>query len=46
MIAGISYTEAGMKHYSACSDKVVGYEQSGMYPTPGEFRLALSFCDS
>ena len=46
MSAGISYTEGTMKQYSTCRDKIVGYEQSGMYPSPGEFRLALSFCDS
>jgi hypothetical protein len=46
MIAGISYTEAAMKEYSACRDKIVGYEQHGMDPSPGGFRLALSFCDS
>lgn len=46
MSAGISYTEGTMKQYSTCRDKIAGYEQSGMYPTPGEFRLALSFCDS
>ncbi len=46
MIAGISYTEAAMKEYSACRDKIVGYEQHGMYPSPAGFRLALSFCDS
>jgi hypothetical protein len=44
MIAGISYTEAGMKQYSACRDKIIGYEQSGVYTSPDEFRLALSFC--
>ena len=46
MYAGISYTEGTMKQYSTCKDKIVGYEQSGMYASPGEFRLALSFCDS
>ena len=46
MYAGISYTEEMMKQYSTCRDKIVGYEQSGMYASPGEFRLALSFCDS
>jgi hypothetical protein len=24
----------------------VGFEQRGMYASPGEFRLALSFCDA
>jgi len=46
MYVGILYTEGMMKQYSACTDKIVGFEQRGMYPTSGEFRLALSFCDS
>jgi hypothetical protein len=46
MIAGISYTEAAMKEYSACRDKIIGYEQSGMYTNPDQFRLALSSCDA
>lgn len=46
MYAGISYTEGMMKQYSTCRDKIGGYEQDGMFPSPAEFRLALSFCDS
>ena len=46
MYAGLSFTEGMMEQYSACRDKIVGYEQHGMYPSPEEFRLALSFCDS
>jgi len=46
MYVGILYTEGTMKQYSICRDKIVGYEQSGMYPSPGEFRLALSSCES
>jgi hypothetical protein len=45
MYAGISYTE-GMKEHTTCRDKIIGFEQRGMYPSPGEFKLALSFCDS
>ena len=45
MYAGIYYTEGMMTQYSTCKDKIVGYEQDGMYPSPAEFRLALSFCD-
>ena len=45
MCAGISYTE-GMKEHTTCRDKIIGFEQRGVYPSPGEFRLALSFCDS
>ena len=46
MYAGIYYTEGTMKQYSTCRDKIIGFEQNGMYPSPAEFRLALSFCDS
>jgi hypothetical protein len=46
MYVGILYAEGMMKQYSTCRDKIVGFEQRGMYPSPGEFRLALSFCDS
>jgi hypothetical protein len=46
MYAGISYTEGSMKQYSTCRDKIIGYEQRGIYTSPEEFRLALSFCDS
>ena len=46
MYVGILYAEGMMKRYSTCRDKIVGFEQRGMYPSPGEFRLALSFCDS
>jgi hypothetical protein len=46
MYAGLSYTEGMMKQYSACRDKIIGYEQSGNYRSPEEFRLALSSCDS
>jgi hypothetical protein len=41
--AGMSYTE-GMKEHTTCRDKIIGFEQRGMYPSPGEFRLALSIC--
>jgi hypothetical protein len=46
MYAGLSFTEGMMKQYSACRDKMVSYEQGGIYTSPDEFRLALSFCDS
>jgi hypothetical protein len=46
MYAGLSYTEGMVKQYSECRDKIIGYEQSGIYTSPEEFRLALSSCDS
>jgi len=46
MYAGLSYADGMMKQYSACRDKIIGYEQSGIYKSPEEFRLALTSCDS
>jgi hypothetical protein len=46
MYAGLSYTEGMIKQYAACRDKIIGYGQSGIYTSPEQFRLALSFCDS
>jgi len=46
MYAGLSYTDGMMKQYSACRDNIIGYEQSGIYKGPEEFRLALTSCDS
>ncbi len=43
---GVMFTDSSMKQYSTCRDKIIGFEQRGMYPSPGEFRLALSFCES
>jgi len=46
MYAGLSYADGMMKQYSACRDKIIGYEQSGIYKSPEEFRLVLTSCDS
>jgi hypothetical protein len=46
MYAGLSYTDGMMKQYSACRDKIIGYEQSGIYKSQEEFKLALTSCDS
>ena len=46
MYAGLSYTDGMMKQYSACRDKIIGFEQRGFYESPEQFRLALSFCDT
>jgi hypothetical protein len=29
---------------SSCRDKIVGFEQGGMYTNSDEFKLALSYC--
>jgi hypothetical protein len=46
MYAGIAFTEGSMKGYSECRDKIVGFEQKGIYGSPNQFKLALSYCDS
>jgi hypothetical protein len=33
-----------MNQYNTCRDKIVGYEQSGMYASAEQFKLALSYC--
>jgi hypothetical protein len=41
----IPNTEAWLEQYSMCRDKIIGYEQMGLYKSPDDFRLALSYCD-
>lgn len=45
MYAGLMYTETMMKWYSDCRDRLVGFEQSGIYSSPEQFKTALSYCD-
>jgi hypothetical protein len=33
-----------MNQYNTCRDKIVGYEQSGIYTDSEQFKLALSYC--
>jgi hypothetical protein len=46
MYAGIWNSQGIMKQYSACIDKIIGFEQRGFYESPEQFRLSLSFCDT
>ena len=41
---GVMFTESSMKVNSTCRDKIVGFEQRGMYTSPEQFKLALSYC--
>ena len=45
MYVGILYTEGMMKGYSDCRDKIIGFEQNGLYSSPEQFKMALSYCD-
>jgi hypothetical protein len=33
-----------MNLYNTCRDKIVGYEQSGIYTNSEQFKLAMSYC--
>ena len=44
--AGFVYSESLLKQPSTCRDKMIGYEQKGMYRNSEQFRLALSYCGS
>jgi hypothetical protein len=44
MYVGILFTEGSMKSYSTCREKIIGYEQRGVYTSPEQFKLALSYC--
>jgi len=41
---GVVFTDNTMKKYSTCRDKIVGFEQRGMYTSPEHFKLAFSYC--
>jgi len=45
VFTGMSIAEAGWQEYSICRDKIVGYEQMGLYRTTEDFTAALSYCD-
>jgi hypothetical protein len=45
MYGGISYTEGTIKSYSDCREKIIGFEENGMYQNPDQFKSALSYCD-
>lgn len=42
MYAGIVLTNGAIN--SGCRDKIIGFEQKGMYGSPEQFKLALSYC--
>ncbi|MGI8719373.1 MAG: hypothetical protein ACR2KF_02505, partial [Nitrososphaeraceae archaeon] len=44
MYVGILFTEGSMKAYSTCREKMIGYEEDGMYSSLEQFRVALSYC--
>ena len=43
--AAIPNTEGWFEQYSTCRDKIIGFQQMGLYKSLEDFRLALSYCD-
>lgn len=43
--AALPHTEAWFEQYSECRDKIIGFQQMGLYKSPGDFKLTLSYCD-
>jgi len=45
VFVGLTYTDGMIGEYSACRDKIIGFEQRGMYGSPEQFKLALTYCE-
>ena len=43
--ATLPTTEGWFEQYSDCRDKIIGFQQMGLYKSPEDFSLALSYCD-
>jgi hypothetical protein len=41
---GVVFTENTIMQDSTCRVKIVGFEQRGMYTSPEQFKLAMSYC--
>jgi hypothetical protein len=44
VFVGLTYTDGTTGEYSTCRDKIIGFGQHGMYSSPEQFKLALSYC--
>jgi len=44
VFVGLTYTDGVTGEYSTCRDKIIGFEQHGMYSSPEQFKSALSYC--
>jgi hypothetical protein len=45
VFVGLTYTDGITGEYSSCRDKIIGFEQRGMYGSPEQFKLALTYCE-
>lgn len=44
IFVGLSYTSSAMHELSTCRQKIDEFEQQGIYSSPEQFGLALSYC--
>jgi hypothetical protein len=45
VFVGLTYMDGMIGEYSSCRDKIIGFEQRGMYGSPEQFKLALTYCE-
>jgi hypothetical protein len=47
LVTHMSYMwmESSMNVSSGCKDKIIGFSQRGMYTSPEQFKLAMSYCE-
>jgi hypothetical protein len=47
LVTNMVYTlvEGSMSVTSVCKDKIIEFSQHGMYSSPEQFKLALSYCE-
>lgn len=47
LVTHMSYMwmESSLNVSSGCKDKIIGFSQRGMYMSPEQFKLALSYCE-
>jgi hypothetical protein len=47
LVTHMSYMwmESSLNLSSGCKDKIIGFSQRGMYTSPEQFKLALSYCE-
>jgi len=47
LVTHMSYMwmESSLNVSSGCKDKIMGFLQRGMYTSPEQFKLALSYCE-
>jgi hypothetical protein len=47
LVTHMSYMwmESSLNLSSGCKDKIIGFSQRGMYTSPEQFKLVLSYCE-